>query len=847
MLDSDAFGMVYLSRSSGVVSVRVQTVTGELLYSGVTQPSGIFILPQGLPLPPAYRLLAETPEGVTVERYVEGAQPPYLFINVFSHLVSRYLRAYPGTPLAEAEQRVMVSLGLSAKTGVYGLGNGFGSRFSHQVFLKAAQGNFEAFCDQLVRDIHDGRNRRFAGPLSSALPVEFAEEGANAADVIGEFLLHETASGLFEFLAEGAIGKITSYFGLNIGTYGALEQIKDQLTDLQDSIDQLANKISGLGIANVIISDQANLNSQLDNLRAINKELSDTAKAGAAAYLSNPTATDHGPSPVDPTVLSLVSAFSKFQVDTTNSALTSALTSNVLNANLLSASASNISLVYGSENPSPAYDYLEIRHDADLAALQKQLSWLASWTVMCQNVYSEIANGGYLPGATKAPAVAINEAQSNVIGLFSMLHVAQQAVPSPCGTELVMVDAKNKLMWYLPTSLVKYDKAQNGMIDLSVINWTYAPGVSKPQKVGSSVSKDLVDFYRPNNMPGWRVPTQSELGKLYTLVQGAGGGAGHSTSSTESALKKLGFTGLDPSHDNYKKVWFNGSVQTIERKDYFRFYYFNLATGKSDDYDSHEDSSLLHPDADPLYTCIYVRSLPDTQFGDTSDQIHKSYGIAASATSLNVTDISTSQVGMRTIQLRSEDGGDLGDRARWSIQLPNGSDASSVAYLNYQGNFAQLIFRAPGTVLLTGAFSPAQNVAQPSGSSSTSTISNPTKPLLTSITISPQNLNLSNAPGGSSLRFFCSGSLASKEQVDLTNRVTWTLMTSRRVAVDPNDAYFNVNLGGNLIFNTSKLPDSKFIVNATLTGPDPQGQSWTSNNQTLGSEAIFEVPAAPSI
>ena len=123
------------------------------------------------------------------------------------------------------------------------------------------------------------------------------------------------------------------------------------------------------------------------------------------------------------------------------------------------------------------------------------------------------------------PSLAINSGYAQILQLYGeFAHTGLAYVPQPVGSDLVLIDCKNRLMWYLPLSLGKYDAAQNGLVDLGTTGlngWTYSNPQQKPSKVGSSVSKDLVGFQRssdlagPGAYSGWRYPRILGMAPLF--------------------------------------------------------------------------------------------------------------------------------------------------------------------------------------------------------------------------------------------------------------------------------------------------------------------------------------------
>ena len=378
----------------------------------------------------------------------------------------------------------------------------------------------------------------------------------------------------------------------------------------------------------------------------------------------------------------------------------------------------------------------------------------------------------------------INKAFADINRISDILNQGYQRVPDPVGCDLVLIDSENGLMWYLTTQLGKYDVAQNAMIGLEVNNWKLPSGQEPPKSVGSSVSKDLKGFKRSSTMPGWRVPELSELQALYKRVEALGGGEGESTSKTLSALKALGFKGLkDDSSKNYRKFWFNDALSNGD----FKYYDMSL------------DKVNVEPNIffnDPLFTCVLVRSLgPDVpRFGDTGDQYHRGYGLNYTTTAITPL-VPSLREGEFSISLRCNGIGnnipnsDLTDRATWTLENVNPPDVAFLTYTQAESSttdtagqnvpqgasLTNLVFRGPGRATVKArVFSPVASQAE----TATLSFTNTTRPTLEAISISPQNMLIPRPPqNGDNYLFKCTGHLATGETVDLTNVVTWSIIS----------------------------------------------------------------------
>ena len=879
----DEFGQVFLSRTAARARVDVLAVgSSQPLTSFTTNAAGIFIIPAGSSLPHQFRLSAQTPEGVQVERYVDDADDmPYLWLNIPSHLISLTIASHPELSQEQAEDRVRAGLSIPEGAGLYGISDGPSSPFSHTLFQARAEaaGGFETFCADLVAGMEQGRVTSFkvshgldgfANPTTLLARVAAQLEVlAGAAASLGKYLLHETAGIIVDSGLEYGIGKITAVSGSNFGTANKFDNIENQLASMQSDIDSLSDTVNKDFLVELTNEDENSLNQVLTSLKAANTALQN--QASEATQRDSQVAADvfdHGPNVLLNNTSALLTAFTAVIDGKAQLELTNFLTSSSPSQNLLSLAAQQQSLKLGISNPSSEYVYYPLRRDDLTDQLNTNFNLYTGWMLLLSSVLSENGNAYYLPSLGSPPAFKVNEALQDIIELAGTLQRAQQSVPESVGSPQVLMDLDNGLMWYFPATLGKYDVAQNGMVDLVVGNWGLPPGVQKPAKVGNSVGKDLVNFKRPPDLRGWRLPEHHELTTLRTRVLGLQGGSNES--KTLAALQTLGFTGLsDPDetdHSNFKKYWFNGSCTESVQPDGngpVVFTYFDMDSGQN----GSETTSIFDPDADPLYTAIYVRTIEGLDdahsFGDTGNQIDRSYDYGPDSMLIQpVTSILGSDPTTLTFVLNGNHDNlsvtsDMTSRAEWSLTSVS---PDAVAFLNFDvettppshyqtvpgQQLVEVIFRGQGTAVLQAK---ARN-----GVTATHSVSVQTKPTLTSIFVSPQNFAFSTIPNpNQSMQFYCTGYLSSGEAVDLTNLVEWSVLpddSTHPVAapLDPSMAQFEVSgdSAGLLVFGSTPLTPPEPYVRAVYDPTEDDGLALRNFRLTdlspLVSDARFAIP-----
>lgn len=865
---------MYLSRPAENVEVQALAVdSDQVLGSVTTNGAGVFQISAGTPLPKRFRVAADTPEGVRVERFVEEGDVPHLWLNIVSHLMSLYMQSHPGADAAEAEAAIRRGLTIKNNEGLYGTSDGRNSPFSHQRFLQAVQDSglsFDAFCDNLLQRFDNGETTDFG---SSAPP--FRSEVVRARDLgevrgqVGEvavatkflhFLGEQIGEKIFDSSVEFGVGQITAATGWHIGTKAEFQEINEKLDVISEQIVELTARVNEGFLNGLVIEDQQAVNSIVVNLTTAQTQLSMLSTATEASYTADPDTFDRGPAVVPSATTALLSAYSTVVSSNALQIFSRVLTSSSSSQNLLTLAAQQASEELKASPPNPNFVNYQLRRESLTDELVSNFELYIGYCTQLALVISENATAKQLPQGLSVvgfnpPAGNINNGLAQINDISAILNDAQQLVPDNVGsTDVILIDAENGLMWYLLTTLGRYDVAQNYMIDLQINGWAIPAGQAAPSKVGSSVSKDLLDFTRPSDMAGWRVPEVKELQTLYKRVQALGGGD-KNPSKTLTALKALGFTGLsEDSSENYKKYWFNGSAQRNNNgNEGFQSY------DMSKDGFGFEAIGIFDPDADPSYTCVLVRSIgPDAKpFGDTGNQYHRSYGL--NLTSVKIAEIPLEVTGADVKSLRLLGSGtgipnsDLTDRTVWTLENVS---PPGIAFLNYTqtasestdslGNsvpagssVAQLVFRGPGSATVRSTVS--SPVASESGTDSV-TYTSTTRPALQAISISPQNLAYQKVPSSDDFQqFYCTGHLATGETVDLTGVVTWTFVPPIADTVT-NPPIFSKTIGGDLVFGDPTALSSLMTVQAAYSKGSDTNQLWSDGGKDFTDTSTFAIP-----
>lgn len=898
------FGMVYLGRPSPGAKVDLLLPESDQVFRTMhANGSGVFMIETGTSLPAEFRLRAVSSDGDTLERYVEPGDRPYMFIDAVSTISSRYKANHPELTLDEIETKIRRGLDIR-DGGLHGTNDSVSSTFSPSLFRQQAEqaGGTIAYAEALVQRIESGEVISFRGdqaPQDRAFfrrsPAVMAQFGEAAAS-IGAWLLKDLGSKIDDEVSYRLTGKINGAAGTSFGSAGSFEEVSAEIGEVESTITSFDSKIAGTYLADSSARIETKLADDINQINTATDALQALANNAASAFSGQPDTADHGPSlppsGLQTAVDGLAFLTSSAALQDFEKAYTStSSTENVFFAANLAASANGTASSnnggsggsFNNTNPGAAYASYTLRHDIVTQTLQDNFTLNNSYLTKLANLVSENANSSYLPttlsGATGfvAPSTKLNSAIEQVAQMYGeWVHKSEYFIPEPVGTDLVLIDMNSNLMWYLSTSLGEYDEAQNGMIGLQVNGWSLPSSVSPPAKVGSSVSDDLRDFSRSPTMSGWRLPELSELETLRSRVIAAGGGTA-SDANVRAGLQNLGFFGLSAldANTNYKKFWYNGSVKSA-LLDETEFDYYDFTAGKT-------DSGLNATPAnreDPSYTYVYCRTIglsSDSYFGDTTQQLFKSYGLGPSGYTFNfidndpTTQLATwdAQVSAYYTGLPTTPNNQVQDWLLVTLSLPggaatdsNGNTASDLAYVTYVDNSSgptgyiapngrggssrpRVIFKKPGSVVANFTF------YSPNGPNVVHSLTyngGTVTPRLVSVGLSPKNVAFTVDPSSGSEQFYLTGYLDNGYTVDLTRNANVSYSRTLPSTGAAPWVVANDNNKGLMTFPGGAAFASLNEVTATYTSPGSSGSPvFSDGGQTLSDTAQFSFPATPPV
>lgn len=885
-LERTLFGRLFLTELAPRATVEVVATESDAVFlSLVTDGSGNFRIPEGTSLPTQFRVRASAPEGVVVERFVDRAEErEYLWLNVPSSLISAYKLANPGTPLAEIEGRLKATLMMEAEDGLYGTADNSASPFSHRLFLEEAQaaGGVQEYIRSLVSLVEDGGRISFAGgsgfvgsrnnfPNFTILARGFISE-------VGGFLLEETAGAIYDKTVEetvGELGKTTALSGLRFGKAAKYEAVFEALEAIEDELSEITKEINEDYLDTLSTDDRNDLDDYLLAVSTAFEQLQDLTASFESAITNagEEDEFDHGTGAIPDSRTSTLAFYSSVVGDNATNALEKFLTSSNPSVNILILAARSVQAEYipSASSVDAEHQYYPIRRDDFTEDALETFQLYAGYAQQVGILSSESANTYYLPQAViqsgtgegyQPPSPQLNAAYHDQSELYGILGKADlEYVTDPTGSTQVFMDTVNRKMWYLSTGLGSYSEAQNGLIDLEVNNWRYPDNYSKPSYVGNDLD-DVKGFQRSDELKGWRVPTSTELKQLRSLLAKIDSSAPGDAQKTFSALVALGFTGLinpsDDNDDNYKKFWCNDKPP-LDLIGQVQFTYYDM---KDDTFTGEAvDDRVIEGDS-PDWTIVYVRDIQrfdqSPNFGDTMDQLVRSYGTFTDSLSIEEVSTSIGDTGslatIFTLKVKAHKAndyvppGNVSDLVEIKVNDENGSTANPPAFARYRlepGNeinvageqvdvgttVIDLIFRRPGSATI---------VATLGDLTVTKSYSAGEVPEIQSIMVSPQNLKLQGIPSeDSSYQYYCTGFLATGETVDLTRLATWTLETPSGGTVPT--VLLNSSNGGLLEFG-SRDSLSQFMTVKASYGRDGDSTSFGAYGKQMSDESTLEIP-----
>jgi hypothetical protein len=268
-VDNFFMGRVQLDRFEAGDLVVLFDVKGNELYRLTTNNTGVYYT-YG-PLPSEFRVTARRAGEDTVHsREVRGGYfGGTMYVNPLTTLASRLVQSSPELTLAQAEDRVRAYFKLPVGYDFDWVTNAQISPFRPAVFYAEASqnGGLEAYYQKILVKLQN--------------PALYKEESSAAAA-----LLTTVAGNLFgdtiSVLDSGAFGAVTQFFGLNLGTTGAINAVSLQLNQVLLDLSSLEGQLNVTGISGTYNSDRSALAPSINNITAFSNYISNAVQSNGA-------------------------------------------------------------------------------------------------------------------------------------------------------------------------------------------------------------------------------------------------------------------------------------------------------------------------------------------------------------------------------------------------------------------------------------------------------------------------------------------------------------------------------------------------------------------------------------
>lgn len=826
--ESTRSGFVYLDGRPVPAQIVVLDAQGNVLQRAVASETGNFTLsnlPSG-----RLKVVATLADGTPLELTTELTD--YLWVDILSHLTSLYAADHPDLSLAEARRAIHRGLSLKEDQPTNGMSSLAGSPFSARQFLDQAarNGGFTAYARTVVTQIEAGQTLDFGVPAEAlALRLmrrQAAREHVQASDQaivsVFHFIGIVSASDVVQLGTTNLLGFACSAVGLNIGTVGALNELKSTLDDLVNEVANLASLIQSdfavldyhdnLNVLNPVTAD---IDANMGRLQAI-------AEAGADSNPPPTTTFNRGPAAIP----SQVSTFAQLIVETDAAAWTQLLLDYLVNTTL----SQNQVVLYNQNFGNATYPlkdsnyaqhfYYSQRQDSWTSVLQSNLDSLRSYVVEACLLWCESAQLSVLPQTVDGfapPAIPLNQARfgggggaesnSGTAHAQMVLLAAQNQVPAPLGTTQVLVDLTQNRMWYLSymngTQGPTWAGAQGTLTGnpmFQLLGWTAAPFPTDDQRHWNGTDSD--PSYNRGPDGGWRFPTYKECSDLRNLARASG----------LKDLARLGFI-IPSEHNDTMHLYGKPDVGTPDR-----YHGYDWSNGK--------EVVLERFGGGPNWDFMYVRNLPDFTSGDTAQIAHACYGFLPSR-GLQILSVNQQNGQLDVLGNEEASSSNLTSRCLWTTSNPAVVDfipSSNPDVINIE-------YHSSGSATVTATFQGASsqigsNGAQPGKLQTVTTSITLQSPLsssgdtLSSINVSPYNTFFQGKtpPAGTGdgfQQYYLTGFFQGDGATDLTNLATWVALDANGNKLDPSIGLFDNSFQrrGTLRFG----PKQKFSPSQTIT------------------------------
>ncbi len=406
-------GRVLLDRYAAGDEVTVESLDGTVLYTLATNASGVFYAYGDLPAD--FRIRARRAgEDTSHLREIRGGYfHGTMYINPLTTLSSLLLARNPGLGLVEAEARVRAYFKLPENYDFDWPTNAQVSAFRPAEFYAAASasGGLAAHYDHVL----------------SLLESPTLNEGFfdSAAGKFAKAVLGDVGGDTVSLLDAGAFGAITQFFGLNLGTSGALNAISEQLDQVLSELGDLSRQIDKDSITGdyKTAADllEQNTTSVID---ATTESLTDLLGGGA----------------FDTSLYEQLQGVLEPLDEMRDSLTGSNNAQNIVTLYNEYASAALFSLGL-SDADIQLFQYYPVRINSHTQQLQSNLDFYLNYLGQAINNRAELAH------TSPNPATSLDQCQTDINNAVRSAVQAAAQVPPQMSSDQILVDLENNYMW----------------------------------------------------------------------------------------------------------------------------------------------------------------------------------------------------------------------------------------------------------------------------------------------------------------------------------------------------------------------------------------------------------------
>ncbi len=512
--DGFFMGRVLLDNYREGDQVRVTDLEDNTLYTLTTNSAGVFYT-YG-PLPQDFRIHAQrTGENTVHTREIRGGyHGGTMYVHPLTTLASRFLEANPGASLEQANEAVGDHFDLPDGFNPDWVTNAEVSPFRPIVFYQQAaqNGGLAAYYDLVEEQINN--------PTLNAEVAESA--GAKLTKEIAGDLLGDTVS----LLDAGAFGAVTQFFGLNLGTSGALNAISEQLDEVLNELTQLESEVNASGISGQYTTDRDAMQTSLDNISNYAKSVQLAAEGGPPSFnLATLLLIEDN-----------MQQLRSYLVDTPANGVTAA--DNIVYTYAEFADTNGVQGYKMNLSDTSSYQSYAVRINGLTDLLQKNLEVYLNYLSQAVNNRAELAH------MSVPPAAAIDAARSDIEDAVADTLQAVAQVPDKLSSDDFLVDMQVGQMW------VANFQSQSNYYD----------------------AHNLADNWSEGGYDDWRLPGRSDIDNF---VQNR---IGRAKSSDDNDGWKAGFAAFGFNTGNYGKQKYDGGSGLFGNTDVQGQAFFDIDT-----------------------------------------------------------------------------------------------------------------------------------------------------------------------------------------------------------------------------------------------------------------------------